>query len=198
MADAAERLWSPDEYLAWERAQPTKHDYVDGAPVAMAGASARHNLIAANVVGEVREALRSKSCSPFPSDMRVRIPATGGYRYPDASIACEPIQFEDDAVDTLKNPSVIIKILSPTTEAEDRGRKFREYRTLPSLRDYLLVSQDEIWVEHWFRQDNGVWALRDVRAGERVQLASCGVELRVDELYLKVFPPPEGAAEAAS
>lgn len=187
MADAAERLWSPQEYLSWERQQPTKHEYIDGAIVAMAGASIEHNTIVANILGELRSALRNKACRVLASDMRVKIPATHRYRYPDASIACDPIAYEDSAGDTLLNPTVLVEVLSESTELEDRTDKFRDYRSIPSFREYLLVAQDEPRVEHYIRQESALWTYRDAAAGDVLTLASCGVDLRVEELYLKVF-----------
>lgn len=189
MAEVAEHRVSPEEYLSAERASPLKHEYVHGVPVAMAGAKLAHNLIVTNVLGELRHALRDKPCSVLASDMRVRIPATGNYRYPDASVACEPIRHEDDAHDTLLNPSVLVEVLSETTEAVDRGEKFRDYRSIVGFRDYLLVDQKEPLVEHYVRQDNGLWTYRDVGPEGRITLVSCGVEIRVSELYLKVFSP---------
>ncbi len=187
MAEAAERLLSPDAYLEWERKQPTRHEYAYGAAIAMAGATITHNKIVANVLGALGEALRSKPCSVLASAMRVRIPG-GHYRYPDASVACDPIEHEDDELDTLLNPSVLVEVLSESTEAADRGEKFREYRSIPTLRDYLLVDQQEPLVEHYVRQESGLWTYRDAGHDDRITLVSCGVEIRVSELYLKVFP----------
>ena len=181
MGEAAERRSSPEEYLAWERKQPTKHEYVHRAIVAMAGASIPHNKIVANVLGELRAALRDKPCSALASDMRVRIPASGNYRYPDATVACDPLEYEDDEVDTLLNPTVIVEVLSSSTETEDWGSKFRDYRSIPSLREYLLVDQNEPLVEHYVRQESGLWTLRDVRENERIALTSCGVEIQVSD-----------------
>ncbi len=188
MGEAASRLLSPEEYLAWERTQPTRHELVHGAAVAMAGASLVHNKIVANVLGELREALRARPCDTLASDTRVRIPAGGHYRYPDASVACDPLEHEDDKLDTLLNPTILVEVLSDSTEAADRGEKFRDYRSIPSFREYLLVGQKEVLVEHYLRQENGLWTYRDAGPGERITLVSCGVELRVNELYLKVFP----------
>lgn len=189
MGEAASRLLSPDEYLAWERAQPTKHEYAHGVAVAMAGASLAHNKIVANVLRELSEALRAKPCDTFASDMRVHIPAGGHYRYPDASVACEPLEHEDDELDTLLNPTILVEVLSDSTEAADRGEKFRDYRSIKGFREYLLVGQKEPLVEHYLRQENGLWTYRDAGPGDRITLVSCGVEIRVSELYLKVFPP---------
>jgi Uma2 family endonuclease len=187
MGQVAERLLSAEEYLRWERRQPGKHEYVHGAAVAMAGATIAHNKIVANVLRALGNALVDRPCSVLASDTRVHIPASGNYRYPDASVACDPIQREDGELDTLLNPSVLVEVLSENTEAMDRGPKFREYRSIPSFRDYLLVDQNEPLVEHYVRQDSGLWTYRDAGPDDRITLASCGVEIRVSELYLKVF-----------
>jgi Uma2 family endonuclease len=184
---APRRTLTPAEYLTAERSSPQKHEYHDGEMFAMAGASEAHNLIVANVVGELRAALRQRPCKVYPSDMRVRIPATGLYTYPDASVVCQKAQFEDEQADTLLNPQVIFEVLSDSTEDYDRGTKFKNYRRLPSLRDYVLVSQGEILVEHFIRQPDGSWLLREHHLGERVELASIGCAISVEELYLKVF-----------
>src|SRR5580698_2706245 len=120
---AQKRSWTPDEYLAMERSSPEKHEYCDGEVFAMAGASEKHNLIVANVVGELRNLLRRRPCKVYPSDMRVKIPATGLYTYPDASIVCHRPAFEDDTADTLLNPQAIVEVLSDSTEDYDRGTK---------------------------------------------------------------------------
>jgi Uma2 family endonuclease len=184
---AQKRKWTPAEYLAAERSSPLKHEYCDGEMFAMAGATEAHNLIVANVVGELRSALRQRPCKVYPSDMRVKIPATGLYTYPHASGVCHRPEFEDDEADTLLNPQVIFEVLSDSTEDYDRGTKFKNYRSIPSLRDYVLVSQAEVLVEHFVRQPDGSWLLREHRAGAQVELASIGCTVAVDELYLKVF-----------
>jgi Uma2 family endonuclease len=179
--------WTPQEYLAWEQDQPTKHEYLDGEIVAMAGASANHNQIVANVLGELRAVLREKPCRVFASDMRLKVPETSLYTYPDASVVCDRPEYEDEKCVTLLNPRVIVEVLSERTESYDRGKKFRYYRSIPSFQDYLLVAQDDAWVEHYVRTADGGWMLHDTLPGGTVTLASCGVELRVDEFYLKVF-----------
>lgn len=178
---------TPQEYLAWEQDQPTKHEYRNGEIVAMAGASSNHNQIVANVLGELRAALRETPCRVFASDMRLKIPALGLYTYPDASVVCDRPLYEDDKSVTLVNPTVIVEVLSDSTESYDRGKKFRHYRSIPSFRDYLLIAQDDVWVEHHIRAADGGWVLHDTLPGGTLTLSSCGVKLRVDELYLKVF-----------
>jgi Uma2 family endonuclease len=189
MAQAAERVLSAEEYLSWERRQPTKHEYVHGAVVAMAGASIDHNKIVANVIRALGNALADRPCSVLASDTRLYSPASGNYRYADASVACDPIQHQDSELDTLLNPAVIVEVLSESTEMADRGSKFRDYRSIPSFRDYLLVDQNEPLVEHYVRQDSGVWTYRDAGPNDRISLVSCAIEIQVSELYLKVFRP---------
>lgn len=183
----AKKTWTPQEYLAWEQDQPVRHEYLHGEVFAMAGASAEHNDIVANLLRELGNALRDKPCRPRGSDQRVKIPETGLYTYPDALVVCGQPQYEDEKRTTLLNPTVLVEVLSESTESYDRGKKFRHYRSIPSFRDYLLVAQDDVWVEHYVRAADGAWMLYDTLPGGTIALASCGVELRVDELYLKVF-----------
>jgi Uma2 family endonuclease len=187
MGEAAPRFLSPEEYLTWERRQPTRHEYAHGVAVAMAGAKLVHNKIVANVLRALGNALVDRACSVLASDTRVRIPAGGHYRYPDASVACDPIEHEDDELDTLLNPTVLVEVLSDTTEAADRGEKFREYRSILSFRDYLLVDQKEPLVEHYVRTESGLWTYRDAGLTDRIHLVSCGVDIQVSDLYLKVL-----------
>ncbi len=178
---------TPQEYLSWEESQPVRHEYLDGQVFAMAGASPEHNDIVANALGALRDALRHKPCRVRGTDQRVKIPRTGLYTYPDVLVVCGEAEYEDEKRTTLQNPTVIVEVLSESTESYDRGKKFQHYRSIPSLRDYLLVAQDTVWVEHYVRGGDGTWILHDTLPGGTVRLASCGVELKVDELYLKVF-----------
>ena len=187
---AVKKTWTSEEYLAWERLQPEKHEFHGGEVFAMAGATLEHNQIVANVLGELRAALRQKPCRVYASDLRVKIPATGLYTYPDASVVCGRPELEDDKLDTLLNPLVLVEVLSKSTEDYDRGTKFTNYRTIASFRDYVLLSTDKVLVEYSTRKDDGSWVLREFRAGERFTIESIGVELAVDELYLKVFETP--------
>jgi len=187
---AEKKSRTAQEYLAWERQQPEKHEFHDGEVFAMAGATFEHNQIVINVGAELRSALRDKPCRVCASDLRVRVPATGLYTYPDASVVCGRPEFEDGSLDTLLNPLVLVEVLSESTQDYDRGTKFTNYRTIPSLREYVLISSDQVLVEHYTRGDDGLWVLRDHRAGARLALPSVGCELAVDELYLKVFDSP--------
>ncbi len=178
---------SPAEYLALERSSELRHEYADGEIFAMAGGTLEHNLIAANIAGELRAALKDRRCFGCPSDMRVKISASTRYTYPDVSVVCGEPAFEDPRRDTLLNPSVLFEVLSDSSESYDRGGKFAQYRTLPSLTDYVLVDQKQVLIEHFRRQLDGTWLLRVVAAGRRLELPSIGCEVEVDEIYLRVF-----------
>lgn len=184
---AEKRVWTPEEYLAWERAQPEKHAFYQGEIFAMSGATREHNLLVSNLVTGLNVALRDRPCETYPSDMRVKVPATGLYTYPDVSVVCGEPRFEDDTFDTLLNPLVLVEVLSESTERYDRGEKFEQYRTIASLHDYVLLRQDRILVEHFAKQPGGAWLLRELRAGGSLELASLGCALAVDELYRKVL-----------
>ena len=164
------RPLSREEYLAFERSQERKHELHDGEVCVMAGASFAHNQIVANLVREVGNALRRGPCQALPSDLRVRIPGRDRYKYPDALIICGAPVFEDGARDTLLNPSVLFEVLSESSERYDRGLKFADYRTIPSLQEYVLVSQDRPVVEHYVRQEDGAWLLRELGLGQHLRL----------------------------
>lgn len=178
---------SPEEYLVIERAAQTKSEYFKGEMFAMVGASREHNLIVANLTRELTQQLKGKPCELYPNDMRVRIPATGLYTYPDVVVVCSEPIFEDQHVDTLLNPTVIIEVLSDSTESYDRGKKFSNYRTVDSLTEYLLVAQDEYRIEQFLKQSDGKWLYSETRSLEgRVQLMSIQCELALIEVYDKV------------
>lgn len=174
---------SSEQYLSLERQAETKSEYLNGETFAMTGASRRHNLLAGNIFAVLRSQLRSQGCEVYISDMRVKIPVGDFYVYPDVTVACGAPRFEDSEVDTLLNPVVIVEILSKSTEDYDRGTKFVHYRTLSSLAEYILVSQDEVHVEHWVRQATG-WLLSETRHLENViQIPSVSARLTLSEIY---------------
>lgn len=181
------RPWiSPEQYLKVERQAETKSEYLNGETFAMTGASRRHNLVAGNIFASLKSQLRDRGCEVYISDMRVRIPVGDFYVYPDVTVACGQPRFEDSEVDTLLNPVVIVEILSKSTEDYDRGTKFVHYRTLPSLAEYLLVSQEERRVEHLVRQASG-WLLTESTSLEDVvELPSVGARLALSEIYDRV------------
>jgi Uma2 family endonuclease len=178
---------SEEEYLARERAGDTKHEYHRGTIVAMVGASREHNLIVTGTLVSLGVQLRKRPCELYPSDMRLRIAVQGKYLYPDVTVVCGEPQFADDYVDNLLNPTVIIEVLSPSTEANDRGEKFESYRMVESLREYLLIAQDRYHIAHFVRQADSSWLMKEAAGPEAViRLQSIGCELPLSEVYEKV------------
>ena len=178
---------TPEEYLAIERGAEYKSEYIDGEMVAMTGASRKHNLITINTSREITNQLKGRPCEAYASDMRVRIPATNLYAYPDVTVVCGEPVFEDDYVDTLTNPTLIVEVLSDSTESYDRGKKFRYYRTIDSLAEYVLIAQDEYRVEQYIKQPDGRWLLSEVRSlNDQVELSSVNCTLSLKEIYDKV------------
>lgn len=191
MTAQPKRSITEQEYIEFERASTTKHEYYDGHIYAMTGASRVHNLIAGNTLAALHGQLRRKPCQIFPSDMRVKIRQTGLYTYPDLVIICGEPQFTDDALDTLLNPLVLIEILSPSTELYDRGMKFQHYRTIETLQDYILIAQDHCHIEQYTRQDNGQWLFQEAIGVEaRITIHSIGCTLALEDVYEKVDIAP--------
>ena len=197
MGQAAVRTGiSEQDYLELERASSIRHEYADGEIFAMSGGTIEHSSVVASIGGEIRAALQGGRCRVLTSDMRINIPATGRYVYPDGSIGCARPQFVDEHRDTLVNPRVIIEVLSDSTEGYDRGDKFAQYRSVASIEEYVLASQKEPKIEVFTRQADASWMLRVYGPGERVALKSLECVIEVDRVYLDVFetPPPRGGA----
>ena len=187
MVSQAKILLTPEEYLASERKSEAKSEYFGGEVFAMVGASKRHNLIAANLIRILGNQLLDRPCNVYPSDMRVKINATGKYTYPDIVVACDEERFDDEEKDTLLNPVVIIEVLSESTEAYDRGKKFEHYQRLESLTDYLLVAQDPYRVEQYVRQEGREWRYSEYHNAEDVvKVNSIGCALALKDVYAKV------------
>lgn len=179
---------TPEEYLAIERAAEYKSEYFDGEVFPMPGASRRHNLISMNVGATLNLQLKRRPCEVYPSDMRVKIPATGLYTYPDVVVVCGEPQFEDAQVDTLLNPTLLVEVLSESTEGYDRGKKSENYRTLPSLMEYLLIAQEKYHVEHYARQADNRWLLTETKSpADTLHLAAISCELALTDIYDKVM-----------
>ncbi len=173
------------EYLALDASGEVKHGYIDGAAYATAGGPVEHGAIAGNVIGHLRAMLRDRPCQVFTSDVRVAVEATGLRTYPDVSVVCgEPARTDDGL--SIINPIVLVEVLSESTADRDRGGKFAHYRRLASLREYVVIAQEERAVEHHVRGEGGLWTLRDIRGAGVVELASLGCALPLDEIYLKV------------
>ena len=187
MAAEPNRLLTPAEYLERERAGELKHEYVAGEVYAMVGASWPHNLIASATFLSLGRQLEGSGCTILPSDMRVKIAALNIYTYPDISIVCGKPELEDKEFDTLLNPTVIAEILSPSTEGYDRGLKFQRYRLIPAFREYLLIAQDTLRVEHAVRQPDNSWSLAAYTAADDViALPAVGCTLALADVYRKV------------
>lgn len=179
----------PEVYLAAERASESKHELWSGEVFAMAGASYAHNKIVTNLAGELRGRLRDRPCDVLPSDMKVFVPTKSGFVYPDLSIVCGEPRFHDDERDVLLNPILIVEVLSDTTERFDRGDKFAGYRAIESIRQVLLVSQDQRRVEV-FTRAGPRWILDDVTGSDVARLEAVDCDLPLDEVYLKVLAEP--------
>ncbi len=183
------------EYLAYERASSTKHEYYKGRIYAMTGAKEAHNLIAGNIIAALHPQLRRKGCRIYPSDMRVKIMQTGLNTYPDIAVVCGPPQFTDNVRDTIINPIVIIEVLSVSTERYDRGMKFQHYRTIETLDDYMLVAQDHPHIEHFSRQENGLWIFQEAtNVALRINIPSIGCVLHLQDVYAQVEFEQENTA----
>lgn len=175
---------SESDYLEAERQAHTKSEYLAGQVFAMAGASRVHNTMTLNIASELRPSLRARGCSVFAMDMRVKVHAASAYFYPDVVIVCGQRRFEDEQEDNLLNPTVVIEVLSPSTEDFDRTEKFFAYQRLDSLREYLLVSQDKVRVEHFIRQPDGQWLKRKYTKPEHVvTLESAVLEIPLAVIY---------------
>jgi Uma2 family endonuclease len=189
-AKAKERLMTVEEYLAFEERSKIRHEFINGEVFAMAGGKRNHSLIASNTGTELAVQLRNRNCEVHFGDFRVK--GNGDvYFYPDVTVVCGEVRLVPDVFDTLENPSVICEVLSKSTEARDRGEKSKAYRRLESLTDYVLISQNQMHIEHYIRQADGFWKLREhTEADEKIVFESLGCELSLAEIYRRVeFPP---------
>ena len=177
------------EYLAWEREQPVKHEFFHGEVFAMAGGTPRHNALAVSMGAELRAVLRSHGCSVLSSDQRLAFPPDARYVYPDVTVICGPPAFQPGTNDVITNPSIIVEVLSSSTEEYDRGLKWTGYQRIAALTDYLLVAQTEARIEHYRRNADGSWTYRTAGPGEQIALTGGGT-LALDPIYAGVFELP--------
>ena len=179
---------SPEEYLTAERESLEKHEYFGGEIFQIAGASGEHNTISGNAYASLHFQLKKLPCKSYQSDMRVYIPKTGLYTYPDIAVVCgKPVFLPDGQLDTLTNPVLIIEVLSSSTEGYDKGVKFDNYRSLESLREYVLISQDSKRVIRYTKQSDGSWNLMDFIGDKtEIELVSIECKLTMDDIYDKV------------
>ncbi len=188
---------TPEQYLESERAAEFRSEYYCGQIYAMAGGSYQHAQIVGGLVREFGNALKKRPCAVVPTDLRVRV-SPDSYTYPDVVVICGDPRFADNQKDTLLNPTLIVEVLSPSTEAYDRGFKFAQYRTVESLEEYVLVAQAEPRVEVFRRQRDGHWLLSEAFGLESVcRFDSLDCSLALADIYDKVTFPPGGPIAAS-
>ncbi len=183
----AKRVVSPEEYLANERQALDKSEFFNGEIIPMAGATRNHNRIRDNVNGKILYHLEEATCQSFSSDMRVHIPSTGLYAYPDIVIVCdEPILLPDE-FDNLLNPTVLLEVMSASTEDYDRGRKFVRYRSIPSFQEYILIDSQSVGVEVWRKNDLGQWTLMEQISDPTGQftIQAIGLTIALSQTYAR-------------
>jgi Uma2 family endonuclease len=186
MSSNPKTFLTEEEYLAIDRQAEFRSEYFAGEMFALAGASRRHNRIVTNLVVALDLQLRGRPCNVYSSDMRVKVKSTGLFTYPDVVITCEEERFADGDNDVLLNPLIIIEVLSDSTEAYDRGKKFENYQSIESLKEYLLVSQNSQRVEQFVRHNNKNWIYSEVHEfGENIEIKSIECELKLEDIYLK-------------
>jgi len=196
-AEKRERfLATPEEYLAFEEQAEEKHEWWDGEVIAMPGTTDRHGLINANLIGEVHQRLKGGPCAVRTGDVRVRTPVfrrqqgqRGLYAYPDATVVCGKAEFDRGITgsDTITNPTLLVEVLSPSTERNDRHDKLERYQTIDSFREYVLVAQNVPAVQVFLRRENGDWKIAWYRGLDAVaRLDSVDVDLPLAEVYANV------------
>jgi Uma2 family endonuclease len=186
MSSNPETFLTEEEYLAIERQAEFRSEYFAGEMFALAGASRRHNRIVTNLVVALDLQLRGRPCNVYSSDMRVKVKSTGLFTYPDVVITCEEERFADGENDVLLNPLTIIEVLSDSTEAYDRGKKFENYQSIETLKEYLLVSQNSQRVEQFVRQSGKNWLYSEIHEpGEKIEIKSIECELKLEGISLK-------------
>ena len=187
MASAALKTrYTPEQYLEVERKADFKSEYLDGLITAMSGVSRAHNRIAGNMYRKISDQLENRPCEAFISDLRLRVSPTGLYTYPDVMVVCGEAEYLDDEVDTLLNPTMVVEVLSPTTESYDRGAKFAHYRQLASLKEYVLVAQNRMLVERFTRQGDIWLPLVQTDPDDTLRLASIDCSVALREIYARV------------
>jgi Uma2 family endonuclease len=178
---------TPEEYLAIERAAEYKSEYIDGVMYAMAGGSPKHSLISGNVLTELNVQLKDSPCLVFNSDLKVRVPSSRRFHYPDVIVVCDKPEYADDEQDVLLNPLLLVEVLSKSTAGYDRRQKFLYYQELESFREYLLIAQDEPLVLHHVKQPNGTWIVTRIAGLEQnVELLTIKCRLPLKDIYAKV------------
>ena len=183
-----------EEYLRREADSIEKHEYLDGRIIAMAGGTPQHSLIIANVIGELRQRLKGKSCRVYDSNLRIRVPSTTLYMYPDLSVVCGPPEFDaqDRNRTTVTNPRLLVEVLSPARGGVSPLEKFRQSLTIGFLQEYVLMAQDAPFVQTFLRRGDGTWLMTPVEGLDAVaKLQSLDIEVPLCEAYAGAVFPPE-------
>jgi len=183
-AKEQERHFTPEEYFTWEEQQLEKHELIDGRVYAMTGGTQNHSVIKLNIAALLKVHLRGSKCRVFNSDLKINILNTTNYTYPDLSVTCDDRDRENPLYITY--PCLIVEVLSPSTEAYDRGKKFNKYRRNPNLIDYVLVSSDEMAIDIYHKNDAGDWLILSYRVGDVVELKSINLSLPIEQFYEEV------------
>lgn len=188
MASDPKRQYTLEEYLALERDSEVKYEFWNGEIYAMSGGSLAHDQIMGNVYDALRGQLRGKDCHVFTNNMQIKVPAAPPYRYSDGSVVCGKVEVERfSGNDLLMNPVLICEVLSPTTEAFDRGDKFTYYKSIPTFREYLLVAQHRAHITHYVRQADGTWSYEEANdLADIIQLPAINCTLALNDVYLNV------------
>ncbi|MDT9198440.1 Uma2 family endonuclease [Limnospira sp. PMC 1042.18] len=186
------RYFTPEEYFAWEEQQLEKHELIDGRVYAMTGGTQNHSAIKINIVSLIKAHLRGSRCRVFNSDLKVNILDTSNYTYPDLSVTCDDRDREHTQYITY--PCLIVEVLSPSTEAYDRGKKFEMYRQNPNLVDYVLASSEEMAIDMYHKNEAGDWLILSYRPGDVVELKSIGLSVAIEEFYEEVVFEPSSNA----
>ena len=187
-----DHYFTPEEYFVWEEQQLERHELIDGRVYAMSGGTKNHSAIKLNIGGLIKAHLRGSQCQVFNSDLKVNILHTPNYTYPDLSVTCDDRDREHPLYITY--PCLIVEVLSDSTEAYDRGKKFERYRRNPNLIDYVLVSSDEMAIDIYHKNDAGDWLILSYRSGDRVELKSIDLSLPIEQFYEEiVFEPSPDA-----
>lgn len=172
-----------EDYRRFEDGTDAKHEYLDGQILAMAGGTPEHAALATAMIGLLERQLIGRPCYPFSSDLRVRVRATGLATYPDVTVVCGELERDPEDPNAAVNPTLLVEVLSASTEDYDRGEKAAHYRRIPSLREYLLVSHRERRIERWVRRDAGDWERQSAGRGEALHVGALDIDIPVDVVY---------------
>ena len=178
------RYFTPEEYFIWEEQQLEKHELIDGRVYGMTGGTRNHSDVAGNFLAIIKPHLRGSGCKTYNSDCRVNVLNTDNYIYPDLSVTCD--QRDNSSAQYITYPCLIVEVLSPSTEAYDRGKKFEMYRQNPNLVDYVLASSEEMAIDMYHKNEAGDWLILSYRPGDVVELKSIGFSVAIEEFYEEV------------